>query len=71
MCGGKNIDKRKGIRGEFFVITDLEKTNMWKTMDEFVVQLGLPSFYNKTKVPASLMLIVGYFLEILGNILGR
>jgi hypothetical protein len=62
MLAGNNIEKNAQIRGQFFIITDGEKTNMWDTMDKAVVQLGYASISKKIKVPTPVVLLLAYFL---------
>jgi nucleoside-diphosphate-sugar epimerase len=62
MLGEKKIDKFPNIRGEFFVCTDGEKTNMWKTIDDALVKIGFESLFSKTKIPAGLVLALAYIL---------
>lgn len=71
MLGGAKIKTNPEIRGQFFVITDGIKTNMWETLDQALVSCGFDSIFKKLKVPSWVMLIVAYVLYFLGLLLGR
>ncbi len=40
MLAGKTISTNPKIRGEFFIITDGVRTNMWGTINKAIVKCG-------------------------------